>query len=411
MSLELIENQVNTKINHKDIILDKSSTCSICNKSNLIEIMNMPSLPISGQFSTRKPVGILEGIDQSLLWCPECAHGQLSSRISPCILYDSQKYALRTSLSETSKEGTKVFLDYLKKLTFNKNFNCIFDVGCNDLYLLKEMKACSKIRVGLDPIWISNKPDNDDPDLFVIGGSIEDADLNKALPERPDLIICRHTLEHIFSVKMVLKKLIDFSTEDAIFLFEIPLFESLLTRGRFDQIFHEHLQYFSLSSFNILLEKCKVELIDYTENYQNWGTLMIAFKKGASKQKRFEFPFTIKEIEQRKNLFFSQMDNTIKILLDLTNTPIYGYGAALLLPVLAYHLKTDFSFLKAVIDDAEEKDGLFYANLPLEIQHSSKITKFNELAIFITAIDNVKPIMTKLFPYRPKHIIYPFHIM
>ena len=105
------------------------------------------------------------------------------------------------------------------------------------------------------------------------------------------------------------------------------------------------------------------------------------------------------------------MDNTRKILLDLMNTPIYGYGAALLLPVLAYHLKTDFSFLKAVIDDAKEKDGLFYANLPLEIQHSSKITKFNELTIFITAIDNVKPIMTKLFSYRPKHIIYPFHIM
>ncbi|OGL41486.1 MAG: hypothetical protein A3C43_01325 [Candidatus Schekmanbacteria bacterium RIFCSPHIGHO2_02_FULL_38_11] len=398
-------------IKHEDIIVCKRSWCAVCNNENLIEIMSMPELPITGLFSKKKHADFSEGFDQALLWCPECGHGQLRNQINPEILYDSQKYTFRTSLSTTAQHGTEIFLDYLKTLIPNKKIECIIDVGCNDLYLLNKMKSFGKTRIGIDPIWTSKKPDNDDQNLHVIGGALEDIDLEKALPCKPDLIVCRHTLEHIFDPQTVLKKLIDCSTANTLFLFEMPGFESLITKGRFDQVFHEHLQYFSLSSLSVLLEKCGAELIGFTENYHNWGALIVAFRKKTSKQKRFKFPFAKEDIERKRNLFFSQMDNTRKILFEFKNTHIYGYGAALMLPVLAYHLKTDLSFLKAVIDDDKEKDDLFYANLPVQVQHSNKIENTNGLTIFVTAIDNIKPIMTKLFAFRPKHIIYPLHII
>jgi hypothetical protein len=401
---------LNISIKSKDTIIRKRTYCSVCNSKNLIEIMNMPALPITGLFSKGRLINPSSGIDQSLLWCPECGHGQLYNQVNPEILYDSQKYTFRTSLSATAQQGTKVFLDYLKTLFPGKRFNCVIDVGCNDLYLLNEMKPSCKTKIGLDPIWASKETQDHNQDLHVIGKAVEDTDL-ESLPCKPDLIVSRHTLEHIFAPQAVLNRLIDCASEDAIFLFEVPGFETLLAKGRFDQIFHEHLQYFSLSSFNMLIERLGIELIGITENYHNWGALIIAFKKGSPRQKKFKFPFTGKDIERKKGLFFSQMENTRKILVQFKNTQIYGYGAALMLSVLAYHLKTDLSFLKAIIDDDIEKDGLFYANLPLQIIHSSKIENLNELNILITAIDSVKPIMTKLLYYIPKHIIYPFHII
>lgn len=395
----------------KHIIINKRTQCSVCNNKKLMELMNMPELPITGLFSKEKQCNPLLGIDQSLLWCSECGHGQLLNQVSPKILYDSQKYSFRTSLSSTAKQGTKVFLDYLKEFVPCEKFNCVIDVGCNDLYLLNEMKSFSKIRIGLDPIWILQEVDIKDQNLHVIGGTVEETDLDKALPCKPDCILSRHTLEHIFDPQLVLEKLIDCATDDALFLFEVPGFEALITRGRFDQVFHEHLQYFSLSSFEALLKKFGAELIGYHENYHNWGALMIAFRKKTSEQRNFRVAFTKENIEYKRNLFFSQMDNTRKTLFEFKNSHIYGYGAALMLPVLAYHLKSDLSFIKAVIDDDKDKEGFFYTNLPLQVKRSGSIEDFYNSTIFVTAIDNVKPIMIKLLQNRPKHIIYPLHII
>ena len=395
----------------ENVILSKRTQCSVCDSRDLIEIMNMPSLPITGLFSPKKEPFHLPGIDQSLLWCLECGHGQLMNQVSPKILYDSQKYSFRTSMSSTAQHGTKIFLDYLKELVPSEKFNCVIDVGCNDLYLLNEMKSFSKTRIGLDPIWIKQEINNGDPALHVIGGTVEETDLAHALSCRPDCVLCRHTLEHIFDPQLVLQKLIDCAADNALFLFEIPGFDALITRGRFDQVFHEHLQYFSLRSFEALLNRLGAELIGYRENYHNWGALLVAFRKKRSVQKHFEFAFKKKDIKNKLNLFFKQMDSTRRTLLELKESGIYGYGAALMLPVLAYHLKTDLSFIKAVLDDDRDKDGYFYANLPLQVKHAESIEDFNNLTVFITAIDNVKPIMIKLLQNRPKHIVYPLHII
>ncbi|MBI5195197.1 MAG: methyltransferase domain-containing protein [Nitrospirae bacterium] len=398
-------------IQYKDAVINKRTQCSVCDNRELIEIMNMPELPITGLFSKEKQKDSFSGIDQSLLWCSKCGQGQLLNQVNPEILYDSQKYTFRTSLSSTAQQGTKVFIDYLREFVPDEKFNCIIDVGCNDLYLLHEIKSFGKVRIGLDPIWTSQENNIKDSDLHVIGGTVEETDLDKVLPCKPDCILSRHTLEHIFDPQLVLEKLIDCATDDALFLFEIPGFDSLITRGRFDQVFHEHLQYFSLSSFEALLNKLGAKLIGYHENYHNWGALMIAFRKKGAAHRNFNVAFTREDIEWRRDLFFCQMDNARKTLYEFKNTNIYGYGAALMLPVLAYHLKSDLSFIKAVIDDDKDKEGFFYTNLPLQVKHSGSIEDFYSSTVFVTAIDNVKPIMLKLLQNRPKHIIYPLHII
>jgi SAM-dependent methyltransferase len=374
-----------------------------------MELMDMPGLPITGLFSRKTETDLHGGIDQKVLWCPRCGHGQLYQQVDPAILYDEKKYSFKTSASSTARQGTQSFVSFLKAVSGERKFNCALDVGCNDLYLLNELKSLSKQRVGIDPIWLSRKPDNMDRSIDLIGGTIEEIDLAKALPCKPDLILCRHTLEHIFDPRLVLEKLIDFSAEDAIFLFEMPGFDSLVARGRFDQIFHEHLQYFSRSSFSGLVQRCGAVVTGCFENYHDWGALIFAFVKGKKRQKNITFPYSEKDLTRKLNLFSRQMENTREVLNEYKETGIYGYGAALMVPVLAYHLKSDLAFLKGIIDDDMEKDGLRYSNLSLKISHAGKIRDLQNFTIFITAVDNVKPIMTKLLSNRPRQIVFPFH--
>jgi hypothetical protein len=105
------------------------------------------------------------------------------------------------------------------------------------------------------------------------------------------------------------------------------------------------------------------------------------------------------------------MAATSAVLAALEDSKIYGYGAAQMLPVLAYHLETDFSQLIAVLDDDPAKDGIGYWNLPVRVLPPSRAPDISEASVVITAIDNVVPIMTKLLANRPRHILCPSFII
>lgn len=82
-----------------------------------------------------------------------------------------------------------------------------------------------------------------------------------------------------------------------------------------------------------------------------------------------------------------------------------------MLPVIGYHMGTDFSELTAIIDDDESKDGIGYWNLPVKVISSRKIDHLLDATVLITAIDNVQPIMTKLLAQRPRCILLPLSII
>lgn len=395
-------------------VLNTRTHCSVCGNKELEELVCLPNLPITGLFAREVSASPSDGVDQSLLWCINCGQGQLKYQIDPGFLYDSAVYSFKTSASATARAGTQVFIDFIKTVSKGKRFECAVDIGCNDLYLLKEIEPIAKIRIGIDPIWEKQPIENADEFMKVIGGVVEDIDLEKALPQKPGLIISRHTMEHIYDPLKVMEKIMAYAGNDTLFVFEFPAFESLLENNRFDHVFHEHLQYYSLASWEYLLNRIGAEIIGYTENFQNWGAILIAFRKktiNVSSKKRYNLKFSKTIFDQKLRLFESQMRNTKEILDGIIDYPLYGYGAALMLPVLAYHLKSDLSFLKAVLDDDEGKDGLFYRNLPLQIRHSSRVSDLGKAAALVTAVDNFRPIAIRLQTFKPRQIIYPFHLI
>ncbi len=105
------------------------------------------------------------------------------------------------------------------------------------------------------------------------------------------------------------------------------------------------------------------------------------------------------------------MQTATQILQPLSSSSLYGYGAAQMLPILAYHMGTDFSNLIAVLDDDSSKSGFYYQNLPLAIQAINVVEKWEEASIFITAVDNGSKILPKLLTLRPKKIVMPFRMI
>lgn len=396
----------------EQLVINERTSCSVCNNPGLSEVLDLPKLPFTGRFTKNLTKNFFVGVDQKFLFCNECGHGQLFRQVNPSVLYD-KSYSFKTSMSASARTGTGFFLGFLESLKIKHDFQCILDVGCNDLYLLQELKDYGKIKVGIDPIWLTEKS-QPPPNFLIIGGTIEGSDLIDELPEKPDLIVCRHTLEHIYDPRSTILKLMASSHDDALFVFEVPCLDSLVNRGRFDQVFHEHLQYFSFKSWEVLLEQCEAEIVGVAQDYHNWGALGVAFRKkrnGGGISLKPHGKVSEKRIHEKMKLFKVQVENTAGIISSCIGDSIYGYGAALMLPVLAYHMKSDFSFVKGIIDDDDEKEGWYYENLPLKILRRSSIKDFNDSSIILTAIDNSKPILTKILTERPRHIICPLNMI
>lgn len=386
--------------------------CAICGMKLGNTIIDLPDLPL-GEIYVDKVYNHRIGLfDQGLHLCTFCGHVQLSRLIDPEVLY-GLNYFFKTSMSVASVSGNNYFFEFINKVVGRKNFENIIEIGCNDLFLLKKLSDKGTRLIGIDPVL--KKLPECDHDVQIFADYFEDVDIKKIIDSKLSLVISSHNLEHIEEPREMIKRIFDSLDDNDICIFQFPGFETLLKELRFDQIFHHHLHYFSLQSIEYLINSLGGEIISYDVNKQHWGSLMVAFKKERSPIKKYEYEYSdivYKENIVSRYLFFKRRMKILNDLLcEIENTgPLYVYGATLSLPILAYHIGYDFSKVKGIIDDDENKKYMFYLSLSSQIVGSlQNISDKENTTVLVSAIDNNRQIIPKLINKNFKKIITIFN--
>lgn len=393
------------------MIKTEKITCSVCDSRNLVNVLDLPQFPLTGIY-LKNPADLrYQGIDQGLMLCWKCGHGQLKNILDPNLVYDTT-YFHRSSGSDIAKTGNDFFAQFLQKIVAQKNFNCVVEIGCNDLFLLKKIEPLGKKVFGVDPIWKSQELPQHEK-IKVLGKFVEELEFSD-FGARPDLIISAHTFEHLENPKEQLARLVDFADHNALFVIEVPSFDSLLEIYRFDQVFHQHIQYFSLASFEKMLHEVGCKYLTHTFNFAYWGgTMLIAFQKNSATRASFQNQFTKPNedlVKEKVQMFQRQFNESRRTIDSLKNQTIYGYGAAQMLPTVAYHLKSDFAFMKSVLDDNPEREGLMYPNMPVKIERPGDHFTLKGSNVMITALDSLRPIMKRVFSLGAKRVLVPLNI-
>jgi cyclopropane-fatty-acyl-phospholipid synthase len=395
-----------------NIPFKKRTHCTICGAASDEPLIELPNLPLTGIYTGEKITTKIAFADQNFHLCTNCGHGQISNIIDPDILYDSS-YCFRTSASKTAIKANDIFLSFINRITGSRHFKNIVEIGCNDLYLLNSLSCKSEQLIGIDPILKDGEQELSNSKITVIGQLFENINLKDYTPSHNTLVLCSHTLEHIENPRVMLKKLFDYADETTLFFFQFPDLEALVDNCRFDRIFHQHLNYISLSSFIYLLNELGGELIDSVVNPHHWGSLLVAFKKAKNKIHNPSANANLEKISPAKilknyTLFKSVMQLTAEYLETIKDEMLFGYGAAQMLPILSYHLRNDFSAFDCIIDDDQTKQDLFYINLPVCIKTPNNLD-ITDSTIVITAPDNSRQILPKAISLNPKRIILPIN--
>ncbi len=394
--------------NYERVSYSTKTHCALCEIKLKPALISLLKLPLTEIYSSTKPRKLTGFVDQYFHLCTTCGHGQISRIVNPQILYGQAAYFFRTSHSASAIKANDVFYQFINKAAQKKELKTIIEIGCSDLYLLLGLKSKAKKLIGIDPILRGQTSPNSK--IQIIPDFFENSDLDPQV-YADSLVISSHTLEHVENPKKMLQLLFAQAHSSTLFIFQFPGFEGLVTDNRYDQIFHQHLHYFSLDSFIYLLNITGGELVDYAINYKHWGSLMVVFRKKMTKQRHISSRQTnfinAKHIKMGHADFQERMKLTNKYLRSLRKEHLYGYGAALMLPILGYHLNNDFSQFQAILDDDSRKAGKYYINLPVKISQPDYVSNFHNLSIVITALNTSRPFLNKVLSLEPKRIIFP----
>lgn len=399
----------------KSIPITRRDRCVVCETKMSDAVLELPDFPLTEIYVDKKPTEKLGFVDQEFCLCERCGHGQVTNVVEPEFVYQSS-YETRTSSSSSGSAAMDVFIEFIDDVLKDRPIQTIVEIGCNDLYLLRRLKARAQRLYGIDPIWIGKDPFEDEK-ITTIGGFAESVDLRRE-GVKLDVVLCSHTLEHISEPRKMVHELIAQASEESLFLFQFPGLESLVQDSRFDQVFHQHLNYFSLRSVLRMLDDCGANLIHAAINPYHWGTLMVAFKKrgrGQPKEHRLKaapIELTRQKIVEQYAVFRDCMSVTTQRLRALKHERIYGFGAALMLPVLDYHLGDGLTGLIGVIDQDDSKVGKYYLNVPIPVVHPNEVENIKDCIVMSTAINSLdagRKIIPKLMQLNVKQIIVPLN--
>lgn len=381
----------------------------MCGQPSSKPVFELPDFPMTEIYVKDIVKERLGFVDQSFHMCDRCGHGQIANVIDLELQYgNSEQFYFRASESATGRESADFFIGFLNSVVNAKRFKNIVEVGCNDMYVLNALKSRADRLIGVDPILKKKEKEYTKENIVAIGDFLENVRLDGDI----DLVLCKDTLEHVSEPVQFIKKILDMVRDDTTFIFQFPLLETLLSGCRFDQVFHQHLNYFSIQSIVFMLNKLGCELLDYKINWNHWGMVLIAFRKSKGKpENKYKYSkLTGPQVLKRYKVFKDNMRATNGRINLLKDEKIYGYGAALMLPALSYYLENDLSSFACIIDDDRSKTGLSYINLPVNIRTSEGIDDIRDSIVVITAvsaINNVRRILVKLADLNPKQIIVP----
>ena len=115
---------------------------------------------------------------------------------------------------------------------------------------------------------------------------------------------------------------------------------------------------------------------------------------------------TKEEIRFGHELFRKQLGlirNTLERLIH-HGTPAVGYGAAQMVPTLAYHMQTDFGFLEAILDDNPAKARTELSKHRHEHRAFLEPSRSSQFAVVLTACDSARRLLPQLTGRRARYI-------
>jgi len=350
--------------------------CRACYSKRLLNVISFGNLYLSDFLKTNKKP---PKYPLALVLCQNCSLLQLRHTTPPSLLY-TDNYGYKSGINQTMKDQLKEIAEKsISKLKNRKGKIIAVDIGANDGTLLKFYPK-TVYKVAIEPIKKFAKESKKYTDV-VINDFFNFESYNKYLPgKKADLITAISCFYDIDDPNKFLQDIKKILKDDGILVIQQNYLKLMLEQNAFDNIVHEHLGYYSLTSLQNLLDKNGFEVFDVELNNLNGGSFRtyICFKKKRpisksvknllmiEKKLNFNRKTVYKEFAKRvrdnKNALKKFINNEVK-----KGKKIYVYGASTRGNTLLQYFNLNKKIIPCAVERNSEKWGKKIASLGIPI--------------------------------------------
>jgi NDP-4-keto-2,6-dideoxyhexose 3-C-methyltransferase len=354
----------------------KIKNCRSCSSKNLVEILSLGNQYLSDFTKTnRKP----KAFPLTIVLCKNCFLVQLEYTTPQKYLY-TERYGYRSGINQTMQDELKeIAQKALQKIGKNQKDITVVDIGANDGTLLKNYPK--KIyRIGIEPITKFAKEANKHADK-IINDYFNFNSYQKVLKDKKADIVtaisCFYDMEEPNKFLEDVKKIMQ---DDGIFIIQQNYLVGMLQQNAFDNIVHEHLEYYSLLSLNNLLKKHDLEVFDLEERSLNGGSFRnyIAITGKRKKTKavlKMEKDEVILKLNNKKIYldFAKRIKNNKERILNFVKKEtsngklVYLYGASTRGNTMLQYFELDNKLIKKAVERNTEKWGKIISSVGIPI--------------------------------------------
>lgn len=395
-------------------------SCRLCKDKNIKEVMSFKNVPLANSYPINKD-DKEDLYPLTLVKCENCGHVQLKETISPEILFNNYSYS-----SSDSPMLVKHFEEYAKDIvgTFKLNeYDQILEIGMNDGVLLREFEKLYMIHlIGVEPATNICEIAKKKTSAKIINKffNLKTAIKIKEIFGKCNIICCNNTFAHISDLDGVMQGIKKVISPKGIFIFENAYLLDTIKNLYFDQIYHEHLQYYGIIPLIKYLSKYDMEIFDIKHTNIQGGSFRIYVRN----KDNYNFPIqdSVTHFISREKQFCLYENKTYddfylklnQLKIDLSklinqiikeNKTISCYGCPAKFALFSKFFELDNKIIKYVVDDSLLKQGKFSSGQKIPIVNREYMYNNPTDYCFISAWNMSESIINKNKDYKGKFII------
>jgi 2-polyprenyl-3-methyl-5-hydroxy-6-metoxy-1,4-benzoquinol methylase len=284
----------------------RRTCCLVCNSIGLTEIIDLGIQPFADTFVPEECLGDSDPAYPLVCdMCPKCGHVQTGYITNPKDRYSElHDYSYTSSNSKFAVQHWETYSKEIPDLLSLPKGAFIVEIGSNDGFLAEQLQNRGFRVLGVDA--------SDYMSRLAIGRKVKTvvalfsqqvaAQIHKQ-HGKADLIIANNVFNHADCPIDFAKGIATLLGDNGNFVFEQPYWLTSVRSKKIDQVYHEHVSYFSVRSAKKLLQAVGLRITRAEEVNYHGGSLRIYATKAENSQPVARNVREMIRSEERANLF------------------------------------------------------------------------------------------------------------
>lgn len=369
------------------VLSEAIKKCRACNSGDIYTVFDLGEQVLTGVFQFNSLDNISSG-PVALIACKKCSLVQMKYTYPLDEMYNDG-YGYQSGLTSYMSQHLKGILNFASDLVKLEKNDTLLDIGCNDGTLLNHYPRGLYNLIGIDPVakkYLDLYPKN----AKVVTDFFTKENYYSVTSEKARIVTSISMFYDLEDPVQFAKDISDVLSNEGVWVFEQSYLPAMLRTNSYDTVCQEHVEYYSLTSIQHILEQADMTIVDASQNEVNGGSVRLAaahMDSELAKRISSEALCLIKQ-ETNHDIFSNQtwenfQRNVERHKLDLVNLltelkksgkKVFGYGASTKGNVILQYCGIGPDLLPIIGDITPSKDGAFTpgSKIPIVLMDKAK---------------------------------------